>query len=226
MMWKESNKVKIQTYSSNHIDSIIHLENDNTIRFTGFYGNADPNKRKISVGQSIKKKWIIGGDFNAILDNAEKEGGRRKPSALMEDFCGVVDELLMVDLKTDNRKSTVLVKERLGHFLMSANGVTSFPFMETKSISDHDVIILDTEVLNTMSAGLKMRKQKKLSKKLGRKVSKDIMGKIERVGKELGGWQYKIGSTYAGDKLKAMRLKHGNLLDKEEKYWAHRSRVN
>ncbi|KAK5775494.1 hypothetical protein PVK06_043390 [Gossypium arboreum] len=48
MIWKESKKVEIQTYSSNHIDSLIHVENDSPIRFTGFYGNADPNKRQYS----------------------------------------------------------------------------------------------------------------------------------------------------------------------------------
>ncbi|KAK5802521.1 hypothetical protein PVK06_030121 [Gossypium arboreum] len=163
MMWKESNKVEVQTYFSNYNDSIIKLENNNPIRFTGFYGNVEPNKRQCSwnmlrrVGKSVKEKWIIGGDFNAILDNEEKEGGKRKPSALMEDFREVVDELSMVHLKTDNgwftwvnnRDGMALVKERLDRFLMSANDVARFPFMETKvirqSTSDHDAIILDTE---------------------------------------------------------------------------------
>ncbi|TYH10966.1 hypothetical protein ES288_A07G220900v1 [Gossypium darwinii] len=278
MMWKESDKVKVQTYSSNHIDSIIKLENDNPIRFTGFYGNAEPNKRQCSwnmlrrVGQSVAEKWIIGGDFNAILDNAENEGGRRKPRVLMEDFREVVDELSMVDLKTDNgwftwvnnRDGTALVKERLDRFLMSANDVARFPFMETKvirqSTSDHDAIILDTE-------GRKLRDRhrdprlcfkydvcwakdveaKKIIKEAWQKGSKDIMGKIEMVGKKFGGWQYKKlkqmrnqmgtlqvninnvidrqGGTYASNKLKALRIKLGKLLDEEEKYWAQRSRI-
>ncbi|KAB1671553.1 hypothetical protein [Gossypium barbadense] len=234
MMWKESNKVEVQTYSNNHINSIIKLENDNLIRFTGFYGNAKPNKRQCSwnmlrrVGQSVTEKWIIGGDFNAILDNAEKEGGRRKPSALMEDFREVVDELSMADLKTNNgwftwvnnRDGTALVKERLDRFLMSANDVARFPFMETKvirqSTSDHDAIILDTE-------GRKLRDRhrdprlcfkynvcwardveaKKIIKEAWQKGSTDIMGKIEMVGKKLGGWQYK--------KLKQMRTQMGTL---------------
>ncbi|PPS10879.1 hypothetical protein GOBAR_AA09775 [Gossypium barbadense] len=78
MMWKKSNQVEVQTYSSDHIDSIIHMDNDNPIRFMGFYGNVEPNKKQCSwnmlrrVGRSFKEKWIIGGDFNAILDNAKK----------------------------------------------------------------------------------------------------------------------------------------------------------
>ncbi|KAG8497278.1 hypothetical protein CXB51_008563 [Gossypium anomalum] len=163
MMWKEGTKVEIKSYSYNHIDSLIQVENENPIRFIGFYGNADPNNRKSSwdmlkrVGSSVKEKWIIGGNFNAILDNSEKEGGRRKPQALMDDFRAVVDELSLVDLKTDNgwftwvnnREGTAMVKERLDCFLISASDVASFPFIETKVIrqsnSDHDAIMLDTK---------------------------------------------------------------------------------
>ncbi|PPS07268.1 hypothetical protein GOBAR_AA13375 [Gossypium barbadense] len=159
MMWKESNKVEVQTYSSNHIDSIIHLENDNPIR----------------------------DDFNAIFDNAKKRGGSSKPSALIEDFQWVVDELSMVDLKTDNG---------------------CFPFMETKvicqSTSDHDAIILDTKGRKLRErlrdprlyfkydvCWAKDEKAKKIIKEAWQKGSKDIMGKIEIVGKEQDGWQYK-----------------------------------
>ncbi|TYH01233.1 hypothetical protein ES288_A09G041600v1 [Gossypium darwinii] len=254
MMWKESNKVKVQTYSSNHIDSIIKLENDNPIRFTGFYGNAEPNKRQClwnmlrRVGQSVTKKWIIGGDFNAILDNAKKEGGRRKPSALMEDFREVVDELSMADLKTDNgwftwvnnRDCTALVKEKLDRFLMSANDVARFPFMETNVIHPRLCFKYDVCWAKDVEA-------KKIIKEAWQKGFADIMGKIEMVGKKLGGWQYKKlkqmrtqmgtlqaninkvidsqGGTYASNKLKALRIKLGKLLDEEEKYWAQRSRI-
>ncbi|KAK5792848.1 hypothetical protein PVK06_033974 [Gossypium arboreum] len=73
----------------------------------GFYGNDDPNKRQSScdmlrkVGKSIKEKWIIEGDFNAILNNVEKYGGRRKPKTLIDDFHAIVHEFLLVDLKMD-----------------------------------------------------------------------------------------------------------------------------
>ncbi|KAG8489169.1 hypothetical protein CXB51_017174 [Gossypium anomalum] len=73
LMWKDGIKVEIKNYSNNHIDSC--------------------------VGDKIRDKWIIGGDFNATLDNAEQEGGRRKPNALIDDFCAIVDNLSLVDLK-------------------------------------------------------------------------------------------------------------------------------
>ncbi|XP_017604816.1 uncharacterized protein LOC108451662 [Gossypium arboreum] len=242
MMWKDSKMVEIQTYCSNHIDLLIHVENDSPICFTGFYGNTDPNKRQCSwnmlrrVGKSVKEKWIIWGDFNAILDEAKKEGARRKSTVLMEDFHLVADELSMVDLKIDNgwftwvnnREGIARVKEILDRFLMSTNDVNSFTFLETRAIRNEEA--------------------KMIIKEAWQSGTQETMEKIMNVGKELGRWQYmklkqmhnqigslqaKInriidgqGSNYEGNKLKAMRLKLGNLLDTEEKYWAQRSRVN
>ncbi|PPR87540.1 hypothetical protein GOBAR_AA33138 [Gossypium barbadense] len=198
MMWKEGTNFEVKSYSSNHIDSLIRVENDNPIRFTGFYGNADPTKRKSSwdmlrrAGSLVKEKWIIGGDFNAILDNSEKEGGRRKPQALMDEFC----------------EATAMIKERLDRFLISASDVESFPFTETKVIrqsnSDHNAIVLDTK-------GRKLREEqrdsrlmfrydicwakeleaKNIIKNAWKMDTEDIMDKLEKVGHDLGAWQFK-----------------------------------
>ncbi|XP_016743242.1 uncharacterized protein [Gossypium hirsutum] len=190
----------------------------------------------------------------------------------MEDFREVVDELSMADFKTDNgwftwvnnRDGTALVKERLDRFLMPTNDVARFPFMETKvihqSTSDHDAIILDTEGRKPRDSHRDPRlcfkydvcwakdvEAKKIIKEAWQKGSKDIMGKIEMVGKKPGGWQYKKlkqmhnqmgtlqaninkvidsqGGTYASNKLKALRIKLGKLLDEEEKYWVQCSRI-
>ncbi|KAG8489184.1 hypothetical protein CXB51_017232 [Gossypium anomalum] len=58
-----------------------------------------------------------GGDFNAILNNAEKEGGRRKPKSSMDDFRNILEELVLIDVKpssgwftwTNNREGPELV---------------------------------------------------------------------------------------------------------------------
>ncbi|PPS08706.1 hypothetical protein GOBAR_AA11930 [Gossypium barbadense] len=179
------------------------MEDDSPIRFTAFYGYADPNKRQSSwnmirrVGQSINEKWIIVGDFSAILDEAKKEGNRRKSTVLMEDFRTIVDELAMVDLKTDNawftwvnnREGIARVKERLDRFFMSSNTVNSFPFLETRVIrqssSDHDAISLDTEGRRPRDGlkdprlcfkydRLEMKMLKRLSRKLGSAVLRTL----------------------------------------------------
>lgn len=73
----------------------------------------------------------------------------------MDDFREVVEELSLVDLKTEKgwfawvniRNGNVIVNERLDRFMISANIVANFPFIDTmgrQSKSDHDAIFLDT----------------------------------------------------------------------------------
>ncbi|PPS07274.1 hypothetical protein GOBAR_AA13381 [Gossypium barbadense] len=111
LLWREGTKVDITNYSRNHIDSLIYLDNDNIVRFTIYYGNADQNHGNSSwdmlkrVGRAVKETWIVG-VFNAIFSNS-KESGRGK-------------------------ECDALVKERLDRFMISANDVNKFLFIETK----------------------------------------------------------------------------------------------
>ncbi|PPR82021.1 hypothetical protein GOBAR_AA38692 [Gossypium barbadense] len=102
LMWRDGMNVSIQNYSKHHIDSM-------------------------RVGESVREEWIVGGDFNAFLNDGEKEGGRRGVRAQMNEFKEVMDELALVDIKPDS--------------------IESFPFIATKVVrqtqSDHDAIILD-----------------------------------------------------------------------------------
>ncbi|PPS16907.1 hypothetical protein GOBAR_AA03660 [Gossypium barbadense] len=81
LMWKEGVKVDVQNFSNHHIDFLVTFDENDAIWFTGFYGQADPNLRNQSrdmlrrVKRTIKEGWIVGGDFNTIIKNAEKEGG-------------------------------------------------------------------------------------------------------------------------------------------------------
>ncbi|KAK5772110.1 hypothetical protein PVK06_048381 [Gossypium arboreum] len=109
MLWREGVEVAIQSYSSNHINSLVKIDNRINIRFTSFNGHADPNVRDQSweiirrIGRAVKEEWIVGEDFNAIMDDAEKKGGRRKPRTLMEDFREVLEELALVDIRQQGR---------------------------------------------------------------------------------------------------------------------------
>ncbi|KAK8328443.1 hypothetical protein V6Z12_A11G252200 [Gossypium hirsutum] len=148
MLWKEGTKVDIQNYSKYHIDSVIQLKDQK-------WRNESWNMLK-RVGGMVNEICIFEGDFNTIANNAKKEGGRRKPKALMDDFCNVIEELSLVDIKTvrgwytwvNNREGSAMVKERLDRFMISANDVANFPYIETKvvrqSTLDHDAITLDT----------------------------------------------------------------------------------
>ncbi|KAK5784105.1 hypothetical protein PVK06_038623 [Gossypium arboreum] len=81
------------------------MDDDELFRFTGFYGQIDPSLRKQawdmlrSVKSKVNEDWFVGGDFNAILNNSEKEGGRRKLKVLMDEFCDTLEELNLSDVK-------------------------------------------------------------------------------------------------------------------------------
>ncbi|KAK5833747.1 hypothetical protein PVK06_017601 [Gossypium arboreum] len=140
------------------------MENQSKIQFTGFYGQADPNVKNHSwdtikrISRMVKEDWIVGGDFNAIMDDAEKMRTRRKPRMQIDEFREVLEELPLVDIKTtrgwfawiNNRDGNKLVKKRLDRFVMAANTFSVFPFIEANVIrhtkSDHDVVLLDTLV--------------------------------------------------------------------------------
>ncbi|TYG80510.1 hypothetical protein ES288_D02G221900v1 [Gossypium darwinii] len=251
LMWRDGMNVSIQNYSKHHIDSMVKLDNNKTIRVTGFYGHANPNHRSSSwdilrrVGESVREEWVVGGDFNAILNDAEKEGGRKRVRGQMNEFKDVMDDMALVDIKPDsgwftwvnNRDKGSLIKERLDRFLTSVSVVESFPFIATKVVkqtqSDHDAIILDLW-------GRKLKAyliDNRLSFKFdvcwsGDEKAKNIVGRAWNMeGTDYGDKIERIESVIdsasredSGKMLKETRKRLDFLYTREESYWAQRSR--
>ncbi|KAB2032283.1 hypothetical protein ES319_D05G362800v1 [Gossypium barbadense] len=233
MMWKDGMNVAIQNYSKHHIDSLIKLEGDKTLRVTGFYGHVNPICRSSSwemlrrVGDSAQEEWVVGGDFNAILNNSEKEGGRRGVRAQMYEFKNVMEELALVDIKPDsgwftwvnNRDEGSLIKERLDRFLTSVSVVENYPFIATKMVrqtqSDHGAIILDLwgrkpkDYPNDSRLSFKFdvcwakdEDAKKVIERAWNRDGTDYGDKIERVRSALGPWQCKKYGKMKGEMRK------------------------
>ncbi|TYH28269.1 hypothetical protein ES288_A02G130600v1 [Gossypium darwinii] len=162
LMWKEGVKVNVQNFSNHHIDSLVTLDENEVIRFTGFYGQANLNVRNQlwdmlrRVKRTVNEGWIVRGDFNCNTPYSyPKSGGCRKPRKAMDEFRDILDELALVDIKTSNewftwynkREGANPVKERLDRFLISEDMIKNFPFITTKVVcqskSDHEVIFLN-----------------------------------------------------------------------------------
>ncbi|PPS01653.1 hypothetical protein GOBAR_AA19008 [Gossypium barbadense] len=162
LLWREGVNVAVQSYSKYHIDSVVSMDDGVTLRFTGFYGQTNPSLRQQAwdmlrkVQSRVNEAWIVGGDFNAILNNSKKEGGRRKLKSHLDEFSDFMEELNLTDVKTCNgwstwtnyRDGTRLVKERLDHFAISEVAMEKIPFLLAyivrQSKSDHEAILLDT----------------------------------------------------------------------------------
>ncbi|KAH1083051.1 hypothetical protein J1N35_022812 [Gossypium stocksii] len=85
MLWRERVDVAMQNYFNHHINSLNR--------------SLDILRR---VGVSVREEWVVGGDFNAIISDVEKERRRRKSRATMEEFRKVMEKLSFADIKTDN----------------------------------------------------------------------------------------------------------------------------
>ncbi|KAL0001323.1 hypothetical protein SO802_015104 [Lithocarpus litseifolius] len=104
LYWKISVEIDIVSSSVNHIDVIVNKNSGDPWRFTGFYGEPETHKRQESwdllrslYGQS-SLLWLCVGDFNEIVKQSEKLGGRLKSYAQMQIFRDALDECELMDL--------------------------------------------------------------------------------------------------------------------------------
>jgi len=94
LMWRDDINVRVQGVTRNYIDVII--ENGISWRFTGVYGEPEWNQKHVtwealrSIKGDLSTPWLLMGDFNEILYNIEKEGGRPRPQRQMQAFHDVL----------------------------------------------------------------------------------------------------------------------------------------
>ncbi|XVF56486.1 hypothetical protein PTKIN_Ptkin06aG0125000 [Pterospermum kingtungense] len=85
MMWRGDCTLQLRSFSKNHIDMEVNLEDGSTEwRLTGVYGELNTRNRatfwsllrRLSVNND--KAWLCLGDFNEILVDYEKSGLRER----------------------------------------------------------------------------------------------------------------------------------------------------
>ena len=161
LLWKKELKVDVQSYSDNHIDVII-VQGDDGLqwRLTGFYGNLKTSKRKESwlllkrLSSPNSLTWVCLGDFNELMNESEKEGGKARPLKQMENFCEVINACNLHVLGYTGQDFTWCrrlgnrgwVRERLDTALVLTSWAARFPQMQLHhkpdSLSDHCILVL------------------------------------------------------------------------------------
>ncbi|XP_021842437.2 uncharacterized protein [Spinacia oleracea] len=105
LLWNDNIGVTVLSASLHHIDCIIKgLFCEEEWRLTCFYGWASAPDKHLSweLLRSIRNAsllpWLVVGDMNQILFEAEKEGGQPRSQREMDEFREAMDECGLIDL--------------------------------------------------------------------------------------------------------------------------------
>ncbi|XP_060965523.1 uncharacterized protein LOC133034453 [Cannabis sativa] len=161
MLWKNQEKVSVDTFSENHIDCKVSFEGQREFRFTGVYG--EPNRSLIRKTWDLLTTllsrstlpWCLMGDFNNVLNQSEKVGGQPYPVWLIEGFqeaillCGLRDMEMHGHPFTweKSRDSPSWIGARLDRALVNNDWLSIFPTAQLTNLesspSDHSPLLLE-----------------------------------------------------------------------------------
>jgi hypothetical protein len=164
LFWNDSLSVEIQNFSRRHINAIVGADGRNQLwKFTGFYGNSKPWKRKEGwdilrhLNTLSPSAWLCVGDFNEILCDSEKFGAAARPRWQMTNFRDMVDSCHLLDLGFSgptftwcNRQGGAsFIKERLDRAMANSKWCDLFPSQQVCILaarsSDHAPLLLSLQ---------------------------------------------------------------------------------
>uniref|UniRef100_A0A803QNY0 Reverse transcriptase domain-containing protein n=1 Tax=Cannabis sativa TaxID=3483 RepID=A0A803QNY0_CANSA len=116
LLWKDDVNVTLLHYNTTLFDCYLAYGNGPTMHFTAFYGSPEQSNRCHSW-TTLKRlrdvapllPWIVIGDFNEILSNANKQGGALRNEMQMDEFRQVLD-FCSFSRRSDHRAITVTVR--------------------------------------------------------------------------------------------------------------------
>jgi hypothetical protein len=114
MLWKEGIDVEVISFSNNHIDVLISMEEgEEKWRRTGIYGFPEaPLKYKTFnlidnlVEANDNSRWLLMGDFNVIISQDEREGGSEVRNNILYGFRETLQNHNLSDLGFEADKYT------------------------------------------------------------------------------------------------------------------------
>ncbi|XP_024172126.1 uncharacterized protein LOC112178168 [Rosa chinensis] len=105
VFWHNEDPVLFRHYSANHIDAEVGiLGSRGVFRFTGLYGVATIMNRVITwnllctLAAQVLLPWLVAGDFNEILNHADKSGGPPRSVAQMALFRQALVDYELIDM--------------------------------------------------------------------------------------------------------------------------------
>lgn len=214
LLWKDPMVVTIKSFSDSHIDAVVMFKALNW-RFTGFYGNPRSSFRHRSwtllknLASLNYRPWLIGGDFNKILDNSKKKGGSLRSASTMREFKSTLDSCKLMKIRAagypftwHNRQSGVTsVEETLDRFCATSDWFT----LQSSWYAHHLSTTNSDHVAIFMVFGNK-NSSKLANKKWGRRFF------YEEQWSSLGKDREIIRDSWDGDCLRSLDVCRNNLI--------------
>lgn len=175
LFWKQSNMVEIKSYSRNHIDTVINMENTEQWRLTCFYGCPERMRRReswnllrsLAIQSSLP--WAVVGDFNGMLRVHEKKGRLPHSTWCLNDFRDALFDCEISDLGMEGHQFTWekglgtanWVEERLDRVCVNDAWRGLFPSNKVLNLisptSDHSALFLQISVWRPVQGGFRFR---------------------------------------------------------------------
>ena len=145
IFWKQDVQLSVLSYSPNLVDCTVNC-NEGSFYFSFVYGHPNPGYRQ-SLWKRIDRNgigrrnqpWLLLGDFNEILGNHEKIGGRVRPEASFQDFRTLVQNNDLNDLSSVGSRFSWIgqrgqhqVQCCLDRTMANSEWLTAFPASETE----------------------------------------------------------------------------------------------
>ncbi|XP_031117628.1 uncharacterized protein LOC116021122 [Ipomoea triloba] len=167
LLWMNSVEVEVTAFSSNFIDVQLALDVGKPYwRFTGFYGLPERHRRRESwqllrsLATHSNLPWVIMGDFNDLLNQADKRGRLPHPEWLITGFREAVNDCGLRELPFDghqftwewSRGTANMVEEKLDRIFTIESWLSLYDGAQASSLicpySDHLPLMLSPESLN------------------------------------------------------------------------------
>ncbi|XP_019192477.1 PREDICTED: uncharacterized protein LOC109186787 [Ipomoea nil] len=173
LLWRTNNTARLISYSTNYVDVEVTMPGFEKWRMTGFYGFSQRGQRRDSwdlirtlAGKS-NLPWVMIGDFNDLLYQAEKRGGNPHPLSLLHGFGETIEECRLAQMPMmgypftwEKGKGTPnWIEERLDKVLTSQSWRDIVPDASVQNIltrkSDHSALFLGILNLRERMGGLR-----------------------------------------------------------------------
>ncbi|XP_020992689.1 uncharacterized protein LOC110278775 [Arachis duranensis] len=165
MAWRDGCTVQILQHGRFFIAaSVLTAGSNDPYGVLGVYLSSNDQHRMAqfaeltSVTQQFDGKVVLMGDFNAISNQLEKEGGGAKSPFSIETFNSFIDDNFLIDIGmvgrpftwSNRRRGDELIQERLDRFLVGVDWQQLYPnatvLRLSESGSDHAPLLLDSNL--------------------------------------------------------------------------------